>query len=514
VTSTLTVAPEAPASGAAPAAELAAPTRLQLDLWRRSPDVELQLLGRAAAPDFDAWLRHVKPAAGCTRPILLAGTIRTLDPDTGRLGPTVFDTADLPDGVIYKRCGNRRHSVCPSCSDRYKRDAFRVIRSGLVGGDGIPFSVATHPTVFATFTAPSFGPVHTRVIRRHSCKDRRRCDCRPEPCHARRAAPRCPHGRLVACFARHEDTDRNLGAPLCLDCHDYPGQVIWNLAAGELWRRTRIAIERRLQRVAEGRSIDPDAIRVSYGKAAEMQRRGIAHFHAIIRLDGVDHERPSGTGPPPAALNVGDLADAVEYAGHTVAFTTEPHRANPQGWRVAWGEQLDVRVVTAGADGEVTDGLVARYLAKYATKDTEVTGHTSYRLTDKTVDRYADADGSHTERLVDACWTLGTPGEWRRLRRWAHKLGFGGHFLTKSRRYGITFGYIRDERLAFVRTITAGPEPDGQAEEQPTTLVVNFLQFVGAGWHTAGDAILANTSAAGAREYNDGAHMDLAALAA
>jgi hypothetical protein len=30
--------------------------------------------------------------------------------------------------------------------------------------------------------------------------------------------------------------------------------------------------------------------------------------------------------------------------------------------------------------------------------------------------------------------------------------------------------------------------------------VVNFLQFVGAGWHTTGDALLASISAALARE--------------
>jgi hypothetical protein len=390
---------------------------------------------------------------------------------------------------------------------------YRVIRSGLVGGDGIPYSVATHPTVFATFTAPSFGPVHTRVVRRHTCKDRRRCDCRPEPCHARRDAPRCQHGRLIACFARHEDTDRNLGAPLCLDCYDYPGHVVWNLAAGELWRRTRIAVERRLRRVAESRGLDPDSIRVSYGKAAEMQRRGVAHFHAVIRLDGVDPDRTSGTGPPPAELNVGDLADAIAHVARTVAFTTDPHRDNPDGWLIGWGEQLDTRVVAA-IDGEITDERVARYIAKYATKATEVTGHTSSRLNDDTVDRYADPDGSHAERLVDASWTLGTPADWRRLRRWAHVLGFGGHFLTKSRRYGITFTYLRDERLAFVRTATAGPESDGQADEQPTTLVVNFLQFVGAGWHTAGDAMLANTSAALARERQAAARTELAAIAA
>jgi hypothetical protein len=87
----------------------------------------------------------------------------------------------MPDGVIYKPCGNRRDSVCPACSQRYQRDAYHVVRSGLVGGKGVPDQVAHHPAVFPTFTAPSFGQVHTRVVQRHTCARRTDCDCRPNP---------------------------------------------------------------------------------------------------------------------------------------------------------------------------------------------------------------------------------------------------------------------------------------------------------------------------------------------
>ena len=125
---------------------------------------------------------------------------------------------------------------------------------------------------------------------------------------------------------------------------------------------------------------------------------------------------------------------------------------------------------------------------------------TSSRLTGETIDLYADASGTHTQRLVDACSTLGRSGEWRRLRRWAHMLGFGGHFLTKSRGYSITFKLLRNQRVIYQRTITNGPEQE--APDAPTTLVVNFLQYAGSGWHTTGDAMLANTSAALAREHN------------
>jgi uncharacterized Zn-finger protein len=95
----------------------------------------------------------------------------------------------MPDAVIYKPCGNRRATVCSHCSKVYQRDAYQIVRSLLVGCKGVPETVSQHPAVFPTLTAPSFGEVHTRVAQRHTCTDRRRCDCRPDPCHARRDAP-------------------------------------------------------------------------------------------------------------------------------------------------------------------------------------------------------------------------------------------------------------------------------------------------------------------------------------
>ena len=50
--------------------------------------------------------------------------------------------------------------------------------------------------------------------------------------------------------------------------------------------------------------------------------------------------------------------------------------------------------------------------------------------------------------MIETCWQLGgldTYGELG-LRRWAHMLGFRGHFLTKSQRYSTTFRAIRGER--------------------------------------------------------------------
>lgn len=62
--------------------------------------------------------------------------------------------------VLYKACGSRDSTRCPSCSRLYQGDARQIMRSGLRGGKGIPETIGDHPAVFATFTAPSFGSVH------------------------------------------------------------------------------------------------------------------------------------------------------------------------------------------------------------------------------------------------------------------------------------------------------------------------------------------------------------------
>ena len=63
-------------------------------------------------------------------------------------------------------------------------------------------------------------------------------------------------------------------------------------------------------------------------------------------------------------------------------------------------------------------------------------------------------------------------------------LGFGGHFLTKSRYYSVTFRLLGNARAVWQRTVNAtGPGLDVPAE-QPTVLIVNFLDFIGSGWLT------------------------------
>ncbi|WP_370452329.1 replication initiator [Kribbella caucasensis] len=189
-----------------------------------------------------------------------------------------------------------------------------------------------------------------------------------------------------------------------------------------------------------------------------------------------------------------------------------PHPDQPNGWLIEWGTQLDVRPVRQAVDGVITETAVAGYLAKYATKAAEATGHSSARLTNATVNRYATPH-THAGRLVDACWRLGRPGSdldeteaaknsgrlsYRRLQRWAHMLGFGGHFSTKSRQYSTTLKALREARANWRRERHRTAD---HTDDTETTLIVGNFTYANTGWRTIGDALLANTAAAKAREH-------------
>jgi Replication initiator protein, pSAM2 len=458
-----------------------------------APPIEAHtaLVARAGRPDYDRWLSGARSAGGCVRPVRLRPSILRADPSTGELTPAGDGSTEAPDGVLYKACGDRRASVCPPCAETYRQDTWQLIAAGLRGGKGVPTEVAGHPAVFLTLTAPSFGLVHTR---------RTASTGRVLPCRPRRKPAPCPHGIDLRCGRHHDRDESVLGLPLCLDCYDHAGQVVWNAHVGELWRRAVIGLRRELARAARSRGT---TVRLSYAKVAEFQRRGVVHLHALLRLDGIDpadRERIA----PPAGVVLGDLVDAVQHAAKATAFVTEGHDERPAGWPIDWGEQLDIRPLRLRGNGDVTDSAVVAYLVKYATKSTESTGHVSKRLTASTVDYYADPD-THAGRLVDACWTLGGVEGWDGLRRWAHMLGFGGHFGTRSRRYSTTLRALRAARRVWRRRELV--ETREHAEE--TTLVVGSWSYAGVGWRSTADALLATSAAARARERRRTARDEL-----
>ncbi len=374
---------------------------------------------RLRSTGYSVWRAQVEATGGCAAPIHLRGSSAVLDRD----GAVLLERS----GDVLAPCGNRRESVCPACSQRYAADAFHLLRAGLAGDDtkGIPASVTDRPRAFLTLTAPSFGPVHTRTVTRRGFVI---------PCR---------------CAERHHSDDPRTGAAVDPERYDYTGAVLWQAHAGALWARFTTCLRRALAAELGIRATDfKDHARLSYAKVAEYQRRGLVHFHAVIRLDGPD----GPTDPAPAGLDHASLRASITRAATAAVLTI----ARPDGTALdlAWGAQLDLRAVTPTAarqiendHGEMTDAALAGYIAKYATKGTGATNGADRPIRDITHVEHLDITPHH-RRMVETVWELGGLERYEalNLRRWAHMLGFRGHFMTKSQRYSTTFRAIRADR--------------------------------------------------------------------
>ncbi|WP_071659646.1 replication initiator [Streptomyces humi] len=403
-------------------------------------------------------LQQLSGLGGCTNPIRLDGhrTEYDLDTTTGEIGRVLqhLDSSALPAGQLLVRCNNRRTTRCAACAEVYRRDTFQLITAGLRGGKGTPEHVAVHPRVFATFTAPGFGPVHNR-----------RTD-----------------GRACRCGAHHDPDDDALGTPLDPDTYDYEAAVLWNAHAGALWRRFSIYLRREVaKRAGLSQRRLRDHARVSFAKVAEYQKRGAVHFHAVIRLDGPQ----GGDTPPPPWATAELLTDAIQAAASKVRV--DGPTLGDRAHTFAFGRQLDVRTIRSRdfSDGqELTERAVAAYIAKYATKGAETaTGALDRPL--KFAAELAQLDISdHARRLIRTAWTLGARKdlEHLRLRAWAHMLGFRGHFSTKSRRYSTTLGALRDARAEWRRAQVAAANSPATTE---TTHVLAHWVFAGTGLSAA-----------------------------
>ena len=387
-----------------------------------APLAVLSGLYGAGAPTVVELIRRT---GGCTSPIRLQGESIAVSERSGAVLARASTRAGAP-GFVLVACGNRRESRCPPCSERYRRDAYFLVAAGLAGNEarGVPPSVGSHPLVFATFTAPSFGAVHRRVV--DAGGGARRCRVSGE-------AQECEHGIPMRCPERHAEGDPRIGGALCPDCYDYEAAARWNANLGALWRRTITYLPRELAALG-GLSVAAlrSQVRIAYAKVAEFQARGAVHVHAVIRLDG-----PDGPDTAPAGgATAQRLAEAVARTAARVAVTV----AGPDGREliVRWGEQVDVRPIRRNENvGDSDRVAVAGYLAKYATKDAGIGGGLDRRIRVKGVIERAELS-DHARRLMRSAWTLSP--------RWAHSLGFRGHFMTKARRYSVTFAALRGVR--------------------------------------------------------------------
>jgi hypothetical protein len=209
----------------------------------------------------------------------------------------------------------------------------------------------------------------------------------------------------------------------------------------------------------------------------------------------------------PAGFTAELLEAAVRKAAQVVAVTCPPVDEDQGVTLVArWGEQLDVRHITeSGDEGELSAEQVAGYVAKYATKSTEALGVSlDHRISEAELE---DLDlPAHVAELVWACWELSARPSLAglRLRKWAHMLGFGGHFSSKSRRYSTTLGALRRARVAYAirrrRGDTLPLDAWRRPEEEQAVLMVASWVYLGRGYQTTGEAWLAASAAARARE--------------
>ncbi|MFI9212550.1 replication initiator protein RepSA [Streptomyces sp. NPDC053253] len=417
------------------------------------------ILRVASTPGFDRWKDQVHRTGGCSDPIHLTGWSLAKDRTSGET-LRQYSTEAEPGGRLRVACGNRRASRCLSCAHTYAGDTYHLIRAGLAGDESkdIPSTVRDHPRVFATLTAPSFGPVHNR-----------------------------PDHGTCRCGTRHPENDPALGTALDPESYDYAGAVLFNNHAGQLWQRFTNRLRRELAaRAGLTQRELKDALRVSYGKVAEFQKRGAIHFHAVIRLDGPDG--PGAT--PPSWATVRLLDDAIRAAaGHAYTTITVPAAGDQPRRRFQWGRQLDIRPVKAFGDGsDITEQAVAAYVAKYATKAAETTGSLDRRIGNREVLDLLDV-ADHPRRLIEACLDLAPLYPDLKLTTWAHMLGFRGHFSTKSRLYSTTLGALRQIRADYRAAQEGHADPD-------TVLVLASWQYAGHG-HTPGEAALAATISRG-----------------
>ncbi|MYW04181.1 replication initiation protein [Streptomyces sp. SID3343] len=446
------------------------------------------LLRVMSRPGFERLREQMRRTGGCSDPVHLMGETTTTD----RAGRTLhtWSTREEPGATLRVACGNRRSSRCPSCASMYAADTFHLIRAGLSGDvrKHVPTTVRAHPRVFATLTAPSFGPVHNR-----------------------------PDSGRCRCGATHPEDAPELGTALDPGRYDYGGAVLWNNHAGHLWARFAVYLRRELgSRAGLNRAEFRQAAKLSFAKVAEFQKRGAVHFHAVVRLDGPD-------GPdtePPAWATVALLDDAIRAAAARVRLEVPATDLGHPARTLAWGAQVDVRPIASGfEDGtDITEEGVAAYVAKYATKAAEIAGGLDRRIGERAELTLLQVP-EHTRRLIEACWELDDAYPERMLAHWSHMLGFRGHFSTKSRAYSTTLGALRKVRADFratqQRRSLGLPDPaaaDGAGDSEGSTLVVAHWEYAGHG-HTPGESWLAATVAHDIRTNRETAREALADLA-
>jgi hypothetical protein len=180
-----------------------------------------------------------------------------------------------------------------------------------------------------------------------------------------------------------------------------------------------------------------------------MQRRGLIHFHAILRADGPG----SVNADPPPWLSTEVLTSVVKQSARTSSAS------GLDGRTIRWGQRFDIQDL--GVTGSDTT-KVPSYVAKYATKTTDGTKELARQFHSR---RQIQAliDDSHARTLALTAWDLDLCATWEplRLRDHAHAFGFTGQLITKSRDYSTTFAALRGARALYMSSQNVGDPVEG-----------------------------------------------------
>jgi hypothetical protein len=404
-------------------------TKKQLASGNPRPSAEERLISevvrRISSGGYESWWTKVTGAGYCAAPIRLSRA------------------SEGVESTVLVRCKNRRQAVCPSCSDLYAGDTWHLVHAGLGGGEGVPESVASHPLLFVTLTAPSFGSVH-------------RATNGTVPCHFSGVATVCQHGRNTGCAQTHGSRDEIVGQALCSECYRYVDQARFTWHVPELWARFTLTLRRLTRRCLSARGLDPACAKVSFVKVVEMQRRGVPHIHAIIRLDRSDPSNPQRAVEAPIAVDAGTLVHITEEA--ILATHIEVFAKGAEELELRFGEQFDIQPLSTdfGIGGDASDEhsiarRVAGYLAKYVTKSVVDFGLSPRRMAPGAIEHLHTTD--HVRHLLQAIVQLAAEPGNERLIDSLHTLGYRGHVTTKSRRYSTTMFALRAKRSEYLQSL-------------------------------------------------------------
>ena len=188
---------------------------------------------------------------------------------------------------------------------------------------------------------------------------------------------------------------------------------------------------------------------LQYLKVAEVQRRGLAHFHCVLRLDGpksIDAEPPSWA--------------SVELLEQVVRASIERASApGLDGRSVRWGHVYDIQDLAQREEEAVK---VAAYVAKYAAKTTDGSKELARRFRARR-QITSLVDDLHLRRLALTAWDLGGEAKYEsmRLRDHAHTFGFTGQLITKSRAFSTSFAALRSARTEYMAGERDGDPVEG-----------------------------------------------------